>query len=619
MDIPLPSRQSKDAPTRRRVYKSDMSEDSLQSSREELEMFKKDNLMSPTTVTTFDQILRSLDSLDLPHSKEHPYLREVIRQQEETAKVALAKDARRKEMADEQDAKMKKIQDEMMVLSMKLRYGDYFKWNLAHLKDCEKKGARSKDGIMGDHTVLFGDATWRVIIKNIEAERLEKTGTPVRTYNRHLEFAATLAGMDKEEAFREMKAYQVRNDAAHSKVNDLLAEKEYEEIGKLIVEDTALLEQWTPAKYSENDELKTTIDRALTFFKSRYFKLLEGTYDSVTEEATVSAFLLQDKYKIREMEADLKDTKEQLLKEGGSIAHKMTLVKGRVRQAELDSGKSRELLSRMLDLHLVSTIEDQEYREHDREWREHEELARKHADLARKHQHERDRIDELVLQLIAELDMTITMFLEKRRKCENCGNNHRDLCPKACSTCGSSKHLSTNCGYSQLRCNCTKYPEHLKTECVLDSCKAPSCSNSETHIAVRCKVQCAVCGRPEHSPNGCKTAKISSITCILCKGKAQDHLTTHCPEFSKMKRCPANRCDVFQCQVHCSKCGFRGSQCHCTPTPPTQSTPLAALPSTLLRVGPRTRPHLPPFRDLATFFRSQSRSREPESCASFWA
>jgi hypothetical protein len=281
---------------RKRKWRSPMSDGLVDQSLSKLYTLRDQRNISPMTATKIDILIRRYKEIDL-FEKGTPAWAEkskLIHCLEDVLEAYLEKDEKHWES-------LQKFR-QMLCDSLLLRYGDYLKHNLKHLKD--ECATRYKQKELGSD--FLRGKTWKVVLESIDQE---KTGldawrarkesfeeqSPTTTITNYLNELAMMCKWSFEHAVFEIREYQLRNETAHSGLDLATRALDLPLIADYILRDRRKIEHGILPEGMQH--VRDVLIDALNVFQERYFDYIIPEEDS--EAPAIGGMVLERVYKFK--------------------------------------------------------------------------------------------------------------------------------------------------------------------------------------------------------------------------------------------------------------------------------------------------------------------------------
>jgi hypothetical protein len=296
--------------SRKRRYRADMTDGSLEESREELIELKKVRKISPATEMHFDMMIDAYADLDTLEKGSDLFKKKQLQvyRQEAILQSRLVQDKKYSVL-------LQSFQD-LYRQRLILRYGDYHKGNVSVFKAKSQQLAREK---ITERDVL-ANMTWKQVLAALETEEEAREGysaamlyqwqdsmndkpdtaTPIeKPLSPVTDIITTLSGLCNisfAHATFEIQQYADRNKYAHSGIDEYIADEDWHEVASIIERDTKAVKDGIlgPDKDLQHKMLAT-----VQMFKERYF---DG--EILTKIDKASGIMMAKKWKLSDQELE---------------------------------------------------------------------------------------------------------------------------------------------------------------------------------------------------------------------------------------------------------------------------------------------------------------------------
>jgi hypothetical protein len=276
--------------SRKRRYRGDMTDRSLEESKEELIALKRVRKISPATQMHFEMMIDSCIELETLDKSSDLFKRTQLLffRQEAVLQSRL-----------EQDKKYSVLLEEFQILKrhqLMLRYGDYHKGNVLIFKAMSQQLAREKKI---DKDVL-ANMTWKQVLTTIENEKnlrkahemsmlykwydnmkgksnnFEPGDKPSSPVTDLINILSSLCKITFAHAMFEIEQYVDRNEIAHSGIDEHIADNDWQEVASIIERDIQAVRDGI---LGTDMELRDEMVMTLKLYKARYFTQIQTKFD----------------------------------------------------------------------------------------------------------------------------------------------------------------------------------------------------------------------------------------------------------------------------------------------------------------------------------------------------
>jgi hypothetical protein len=342
---------------RKRKWRSSMSDGSVDQFLSELYNLRDQRNISPMTATKIDILIRRYNEIDVSEKGTPGWAEKskLIHRLKDGLEAYLEKDEKHWES-------LQKFR-QMLCDTLLLRYGDYLKHNLKHLKD--ECATRYKQEELGSD--FLRGKTWKAVLESIDQEKTDleawrarkdeakarkesfEEQPPTTTITNYLNELAMMCKWSFEHAVFEIREYQLRNETAHSGLDLATRALDLPLMADYILRDRRKIEHGILPEGMQH--VRDALIDALNVFQERYFDYIIPEEDP--EAPAIGGMVLERVYKFK-ISKSLAEKEAKKIQDDLKNASLEQLAKEIEQQLSLDSTEDFEQ-------ELKDTLRDADY------------------------------------------------------------------------------------------------------------------------------------------------------------------------------------------------------------------------------------------------------------------